>query len=296
MGLQQSLSISRSFSVVPSSKNVIWNSFSIEGNVGSGKSTLLKEIWKRKGSEIPVIPEPTDSRWGKDDWVLKQFNESNSDGRWGYHSWKDCLSVYLRNRTRWFFTFQAEATEWYSMLGDLPELMQKNDGVTLIERSKVSSMIFSRDGYNEGHLNDWESDLLKRLRRSAFAPEGYIYLRLPPRICCARKNVRARKGEECTDLLLLEKFHVLHELAFRTPEQNREYLDGESNIELSDEALKYFQRNSNLMLEEPLESRKILILDGELPADVLADRVSIWLEKNIMGKGIEELMVDISPA
>jgi len=267
------------FGSIPPLQNIIPKCFSIEGNVGAGKSTLLEEIKKRSHGKIPVIPEPIDSRWGKDDWVLKQFGETNDDGRWGRNSWKDCLPIYLRDRNRWFFTFQSEVMEWYSWHGHLANLMLKSKGTTIIERSKISSILFSQEGFKSGNLIEWEYNLLKKFSIRAFAPEWYIYLRTPPEVCCWRKNIRAREGEECTSEKQLERFHVLHELAFNQV-QDREYHQEESGFWLSKKGSRYLESNTGFLEHGLLGAGNILVLDGELPSEKLADKVIFYLEEN----------------
>ena len=56
----------------------------IEGNIGSGKSTLLCGL-KQRG--ISVFQEPVQTRW------------------------RDCLSTFYQNKSRWGFTFQVEVLE-----------------------------------------------------------------------------------------------------------------------------------------------------------------------------------------
>lgn len=139
----------------------------IDGNIGVGKSTLLDEL-KNRGNT--VIKEDVDT--------------------WGW-----CLNNYYNNQNRWAFTLQMVVM--CSMASQYKTIQTMSDRLVFIERSPESGLIFSKNSYNNKHLNLQELSLLESAYQLFdWSPHIIVLLKASVEQCMQRIASRNRECEK----------------------------------------------------------------------------------------------------
>ena len=118
--------------------------------------------------------------------------------------WKNCLSIFYHDKSRWGFTFQLEVLEWFNFLRTLFISIRKNQATSsttlpiLVDRSPMASYhIFAKDMQNSGHLTIWEADLLRRLVKNwGWIPEHTFFVHTPYKTALKRLKERDRTIEK----------------------------------------------------------------------------------------------------
>jgi thymidine kinase len=152
----------------------------IEGNIGGGKSTVLNLISQR--TRLPIFLEPVDTEW------------------------KDGLSLFYDDNSRWGFTFNLKVLMTYHQ-------WRNNSFKAVYERCPLSSKcVFSQLQYENKLMTKFENDLYQQYYDSlAWEPEVVIYIRTPPEVCYERMNSRARECESNVPLSYLQQVHQKYE-------------------------------------------------------------------------------------
>ena len=164
----------------------------IEGNIGSGKSTLLSGL-QRTG--MTGFPEPVESRW------------------------REYLSTFYKNKSRWGFTFQIEVLEWFTHLRTLLSRRPRcwtwkpSNTLVLVERSPMATYhIFAKNMRMQGHMTAWEMNLLQRLLvPCGWIPEHTLMVWTPYKEAGKRIHKRGRTAEKKIAMELLHQLELRHE-------------------------------------------------------------------------------------
>lgn len=169
--------------------------FVVDGNIGAGKSTFLRIISNYLCAH--VVYEPT-AKWQK---VIGTEN---------------LLENFYRDTPRWAYTFQSYAFVT-RILEQESHALEHAEPVHILERSVFSDRYcFAKNCYELGFLTelewklyqDWFSWLVDNY---VTKPNGFIYLRVDPKVCHQRLIKRQRHEEVGVSLEYLERLHQKHE-------------------------------------------------------------------------------------
>jgi deoxyadenosine/deoxycytidine kinase len=152
----------------------------IEGNIGGGKSTVLNLISQR--TRLPIFLEPVDTEW------------------------KDGLSLFYSDNSRWGFAFNLKVLMTYHQ-------WRNNNFKAVYERCPLSSKcVFSQLQYENKLMTKFENDLYQQYYDTlAWESDVVIYIRTPPEVCYERMNSRARECESNVPLSYLQQVHQKYE-------------------------------------------------------------------------------------
>jgi deoxyadenosine/deoxycytidine kinase len=172
--------------VLASGKKMNTRIISIDGNIGAGKSTILNEL---EGRGYTVFKE-----------------EVNEGG------WLHFLNKFYEKPPRWSLTLQLAILEnMVSQHEKMVRMKGTKDGVVFIERSPVSSMVFTRNSLNLNHLTREEFDLFNRFHaRIAWTPDTTIFVQVEVEECFRRMNARGRDCEAGVEIGYLWRLNELY--------------------------------------------------------------------------------------
>lgn len=175
----------------------------IEGNIGCGKSTFLKILQNYllvSNKSISFISEPVD------EWQ----NQLDDDEQ-------NILQKFYSDQKRWSFTFQMN-----SFISRIQKIENNKKDISIVERSVFTDRYcFANNCYESGDMTKLEYDIYCKwndwlIDKFNVTPNGYIYLKTSPEICCDRINIRARSEEDSIPLEYLKKLHNNHEYWLNT--------------------------------------------------------------------------------
>ncbi len=167
----------------------------VEGNVGAGKSTFLKMI--QQYLDVGFVYEPHEQwqRVGDTGNLLEQFYE---------------------NPQRWAYTFQSYA--FITRIKAQQQFAQKTHQQNcILERSVFSDRYcFAKNAYETGFMSPLEWHLYREwfswlVEYYMPKPAGFIYLRVDPKVCLDRMQIRNRHEESSVPLHYLQQLHEKHE-------------------------------------------------------------------------------------
>jgi len=168
---------------------------SIEGNIGAGKTTLLN-----------LLEENLDNK------VFEKKVEQVAD--WQNIDGNDVLAEFYNNTEKYSYLFQSLV--FITRILDQSSPCKKN--CRIIERCSFTDMIFAKNLYNEGKMNEVEYAVYKNwftrglLQFYKNAPNLILYLKTDPEQCYARKNIRNRDSEkDGISLQYLKDLDQLHD-------------------------------------------------------------------------------------
>lgn len=169
--------------------------FVVDGNIGAGKSTFLRILQNYLNAH--VIYEPT-HRWQH---VIGTEN---------------LLENFYKDTPRWAYTFQS-----YAFITRILEqechAVQFQEPVHILERSVFSDRYcFAKNCFELGFMSELEWKLYQDwftwlVDNYVIRPQGFIYLRVDPKICFLRLKKRCRHEETGIALEYLERLHNKHE-------------------------------------------------------------------------------------
>lgn len=185
--------------------NYIYSKFMfviIEASIGAGKTTLLDNI----KSHYDVIYECVDK------WIEEKMLEK----------------FYQEHITA--FDFQKYVVNtMYERLKNIEENEQK---IYIVERSLLSSIIFSNVLHKDKKISDLElkriTDLVNALNKKC----KYIYLKTDYNICSQRINKRARNEENNIPLEYLKKLEDEHDEQLLNNKDLIGVVDGNNNMDI----------------------------------------------------------------
>lgn len=155
----------------------------LEGNVGVGKSTLLHRLADELGWE--AVEEGIEFDSGFQSLLKERYENPTADN-------VAKLQLYVAN-------FMAERI-----------CSLDRDKYYVVERSVFATELFSLAANRPDIIDALAGHVLR-----VPAPELYLYLSAPPRLCLERIKKRDRKGEgEGISLEYLQKLHDIHERWF----------------------------------------------------------------------------------
>ena len=166
----------------------------VEGTIGVGKSTFLK-LMGQALSELTIVYEPLQN------WQSQGEGES-------------LLSNFYTDPKRWAYTMET-----LIMMSRVQEHIKEQDkslGIKFMERSIYSGhYCFTYNSYLQGFLSklEWEIYLAWfafLIPAKCRIPDGFIYLRVDPKIAHDRIKKRNRFGEETISLAYLEQLDARH--------------------------------------------------------------------------------------
>ncbi len=165
----------------------------LEGTIGAGKSTFLK-LLSHALPEVTVKLEPVDS------WQSQEIGSS-------------LLHNFYEYPKRWAYTFET-----FTMIKRMHEYIQEknNESLLIVERSVYSGhYVFARNSYENGFMTELEwklyAEWFEFLTSKCFAPQGFIYLKVDPKIAFERIKKRNRSAEETLPLDYLYQLDKQHE-------------------------------------------------------------------------------------
>lgn len=185
--------------------------FIVEGNIGAGKSTFLK-LLAQKVPQISVVQEPVY------DWQSKVYGQS-------------LLANFYEQPQRWAYTF--ETLTMMCRVREHLHLQETSSQTTVCERSIYSGFYcFAQNSFDSGFLSklewsmycDWFSFLVPT---ACVKPQGFIYLRATPEVCCERIKKRSRSAEDTISPEYIKHIHQRHEEFLLT---NREHFSAVSSV------------------------------------------------------------------
>lgn len=154
----------------------------IDGNIGAGKTTILNEL-KSRGYCV--------------------FEEELSD-------WGELLNRFYSDQKRWMCTLQIAIL--HSMSKQYTNLIERRvdavgschvergcdfDPIVFVERSPQSSMIFVKNGVNQGFLDCEEANVIKNIYEVlCWKPDKVFYLDTDVDVCFERMKSRGRECEK----------------------------------------------------------------------------------------------------
>lgn len=139
----------------------------IDGNIGAGKTTILNEL-KLRG--YPV------------------FEEELKD-------WGELLNRFYFDQKRWMCTLQIAIL--HSMSKQYEKIQNHSSPIVFIERSPQSSMIFVKNGVNQGFLDNEEANVIKNIYNALYwKPDKVFYLNTDVDVCYERMKKRGRDCEK----------------------------------------------------------------------------------------------------
>lgn len=165
---------------------------SFEGNIGSGKSTLLGILREALGPGAEVIQEPI--------------------GLWTNVNGQDLLKASYVDPDKYRSTFQCFA---FASRLQAQAKTPREAPVRLLERSCETDPLFAKQSRADGYIDDINFAAYEYISK-AFAevvpgaPQGMVYLKVPPSVCFKRKERRKRDGEEGVSLEYLEAMDKQH--------------------------------------------------------------------------------------
>lgn len=165
---------------------------SFEGNIGSGKSTLLGILREALGPDAEVIQEPI--------------------GLWTNVNGHDLLKASYVDPDKYRSTFQCFA---FASRLQAQAKTPREAPVRLLERSCGTDPLFAKQSHADGFIDDINFAAYEYISK-AFAevvpgaPQGMVYLKVPPSVCFKRKERRKRDGEEGVSLEYLEAMDKQH--------------------------------------------------------------------------------------
>ncbi len=165
---------------------------SFEGNIGSGKSTLLGILRETLGPGAEVIQEPI--------------------GLWTNVNGQDLLKASYVDPDKYRSTFQCFA---FASRLQAQAKTPREAPIRLLERSCETDPLFAKQSHADGYIDDINFAAYEYISK-AFAevvpgaPQGMVYLKVPPSVCFKRKEHRKRDGEEGVSLEYLEAMDKQH--------------------------------------------------------------------------------------
>ena len=169
--------------------------FIIEGNIGAGKSSLLKVI-KERLPHLEVVFEPV-NQW-----------HSGKNGQ-------SLLTDFYENPERWAYTFET-----FAMVCRVKEYIKESseEKITkIMERSIFSGhYCFAKNDYINGFMNDIEWETYQTwftflTSNKVRIPDGFIYLKVDPKVALERIAKRNRSGENNISIKYLEDINKRHD-------------------------------------------------------------------------------------
>lgn len=153
----------------------------VSGIIGAGKTTLcdiLKERFENDGYKVCFIQEPVE-KW-KESGLLERF-------------YNDMKGYAYKFQTQAFVDRITACKLAYKEHGD--------NCIYILERSIFCDNIFVEKLYEDGFLDDLEYSMYKSWWKfwsetMPFAPDVFLYLNPPTKVCMERIKKRNRKGEE----------------------------------------------------------------------------------------------------
>jgi len=163
----------------------------IDGNIGAGKSTVLN-VLSEKGYAV--------------------FQEDLSDWIW-------CLERYYSDQDRWAFTLQMAILK--SMSSQYKKINTMPNDVVFIERSPISSMIFTKTIFKAGNLTEQELALVQEFNELVgWKPDLTFKLDTCAEKCLERIKSRNRPCEQNITLdylnLLEQEYNQLDSVSIST--------------------------------------------------------------------------------
>lgn len=158
----------------------------IDANIGAGKSTVLDAV-QRAYPDVSVHQEKIES-------------------------WKDLLTLFYANKSRWAFALQMRI-----LLEYLKAAASSDSTATVVitERCLHSSRyVFAQTLYGEGALSEKEWLVYKEYYDcfdDKAVPDVLIYIKTDPETCYERVKKRARPAEETITLDYLKKLNFQYE-------------------------------------------------------------------------------------
>jgi len=169
--------------------------FVVDGNIGAGKSTFLRMLQQQL--DVHVVYEPCD-KWQK---VVGDEN---------------LLENFYRDTPRWAYTFQS-----YAFITRVLEQEQhayaNAQPIHVLERSVFSDRYcFAKNCHEMGLMSTLEWKLYQEwfnwlVDNYVQKPDGFIYLRVDPKVCHERLVKRNRQEETGVAYDYLKKLHDKHE-------------------------------------------------------------------------------------
>jgi deoxyadenosine/deoxycytidine kinase len=166
----------------------------VEGNIGAGKSTFLTLL--KNSLDVQVVYEPHE----------KWQNVGNHN----------LLDMFYKDTQRWAYTFQTYAFITRVMAQEAYAKKCLN-AVQILERSVYSDRYcFAKTAYELGTMNALEWKLYQEwfswfIDTYTTKPDGFIYLRTNPQICCDRLRKRSRSEETQVTYDYIKMLHDKHE-------------------------------------------------------------------------------------
>lgn len=168
----------------------------LEGNIGAGKSTFLRIL--QDNLDVDIVYEPT-AKW-------------QNVGEGG-----NLLDLFYKDIKRWAYTFQSYAfiTRIQSQLEHEAKRVCKK--IQISERSVYCDRYcFAKNCFESGNMTALEWQIYKSwfswlVGNYMEKPDGFIYLRVDPKICYKRLIKRSRSEESTIPLSYLELLHEKHE-------------------------------------------------------------------------------------
>src|SRR3990167_9436119 len=163
--------------------------FIIEGNIGAGKSSLLKII-KEKLPHLEVVFEPV-NQW-----------HSGKNGQ-------SLLTDFYKTPERWAYTLET-----FAMVCRVKEYIKESSNEKIkkiMERSIFSGhYCFAKNDYINGFMNDIEWETYQAwfvflTSNKVSIPDGFIYLKVEPKVALERIAKRNRSGENNISIKVFEK-------------------------------------------------------------------------------------------
>ena len=169
--------------------------FIIEGNIGAGKSSLLKII-KEKLPHLEVVFEPV-NQW-----------HSGKNGQ-------SLLTDFYKTPERWAYTLET-----FAMVCRVKEYIKESSNEKMkkiMERSIFSGhYCFAKNDYINGFMNDIEWETYQTwftflTSNKVRIPDGFIYLKVDPKVALERIAKRNRSGENNISIKYLEDINKRHD-------------------------------------------------------------------------------------
>lgn len=167
----------------------------LEGNIGAGKSTFLKLITKNSPN-VSISLEPLEQ------WHKEEHGQS-------------LLADFYKDPKRWAYTL--ETLTMISRVKEHVTEQQYKDPWRIMERSIYSGhYCFAKNSFQNGFLTPVEWNVYRDLfgfltQTTCDTPQGFIYLRVDPRVALERTKKRNRSAESAIPFSYLEQIGQLHD-------------------------------------------------------------------------------------
>jgi len=167
----------------------------LEGNIGAGKSTFLR-LLKKNIPTVSIALEPLEQ------WHNEEHGQS-------------LLADFYKDPKRWAYTL--ETLTMISRVKEHVAEQNQKDPWHIVERSIYSGhYCFAKNSFQNGFLTAVEWNVYRDLfgfltQTTCNTPQGFIYLKVDPRVALERTKKRNRSAESTIPLSYLEQIGELHD-------------------------------------------------------------------------------------